>query len=191
VDLLPRLAWHLDEPFADASAIPTYYVSAVARERVTVALSGDGGDELWAGYARHRVERLESQARRWLGRTGAGAASRVGRLLPLGMKGVRSLRHLGLPADEACAQKHVYGLFERGVRDRLYTPEFAAMVHDHDPLCAFRKAYADCTSPDPVDRSLYVDVRTYLLDDILTKVDKMSMAVSLETRVRNREKTLP
>jgi asparagine synthase (glutamine-hydrolysing) len=182
-DLLPRLAWHLDEPFADASAVPTYYVSKVARERVTVALSGDGGDELWAGYARHRVERLESQVRRWLGRTGAEAASVVGRLLPLRVKGARSLRHLGMPPAEACAQKHVYGLFEHGVRDRLYTPEFAAMVHAHDPLSAFRRVYDECSSPDPVERALFVDVQTYLLDDILTKVDRMSMAVSLEARV--------
>ena len=182
-DLLPRLAWHLDEPFADASAVPTYYVSAVAREKVTVALSGDGGDELWAGYARHRVERLETQARRWLGQTVSHAASRVGQLLPLSVKGTRSLRHLGLSPDEACAQKHVYGLFEQGVRDRLYTADFADRVRQHDPLAGFRRAYAACGSPSPVDRALFVDVRTYLLDDILVKVDKMSMAVALETRV--------
>ena len=183
VDLLPRLAWHLDEPFSDASAVPTYFVSAVARERVTVALSGDGGDELWAGYARHRVERAESQARRWLGETGAYAASRMARLLPLSVKGARSLRALGLPADEACAQKHVYGLFERGLRDSLYTADFADSVRQHDPLARFRSIWASCPSPDPVDRALLVDVQTYLLDDILTKVDRMSMAVSLEARV--------
>jgi asparagine synthase (glutamine-hydrolysing) len=182
-DLLPRLAWHLDEPFSDASAVPTYFVSAVAREKVTVALSGDGGDELWAGYARHRVERAEAQARRWLGTAGAQAAGQVARLLPLSLKGARSLRHLGLPPDEACARKHVYGLFERGLRDRLYTPDFAHGVSEHDPLAAFRSIWAACPSPDPVDRALLVDVRTYLLDDILTKVDRMSMAVSLEARV--------
>ena len=67
MSLLPKLAWHFDEPFADSSAVPTYYVSKAARELVTVALSGDGGDELWAGYARHRVEHWEQTARTALG----------------------------------------------------------------------------------------------------------------------------
>jgi asparagine synthase (glutamine-hydrolysing) len=180
--LVPRLAWHFDEPFADSSAVPTYYVSAVARERVTVALSGDGGDELWAGYARHRMEAIERSARRWLG-SAAQAASQLGQFLPLAVRGVRSIRHLGLPPDQACAVKHVYGLFDRGTRDRLYQPDFAAAVAGHDPLERFRELHARCGSPDLVDRALYVDVHTYLVDDILTKVDRMSMAVSLETRV--------
>src|SRR5581483_542071 len=104
VDLLPKLAWHLDEPFADSSAVPTYYVSKAARAYVTVALSGDGGDELWAGYARHRGERA--------GRL----AGRIGARLPLALKGVRSLRHLALPPADACAQKHAYGLFDQWIR---------------------------------------------------------------------------
>jgi asparagine synthase (glutamine-hydrolysing) len=182
VDLLPKLAWHLDEPFADSSAVPTYYVSQAAREHVTVALSGDGGDELWAGYARHRVERWEIAAREWLGAKTSRIAGRVARRLPLSMKGARSLGHLALPPAEAYAQKHAYGMFENGLRAALYSPDFAREVRDADPFVGFRIAYQSCPSPDPIDRALYVDVKTYLVDDIMTKVDKMSMAVSLESR---------
>ncbi|MGH9372008.1 MAG: asparagine synthase (glutamine-hydrolyzing), partial [Vicinamibacterales bacterium] len=89
-ELLPRLAWHFDEPFADSSAVPTYYVSKAARELVTVALSGDGGDELWAGYSRHRVESWEQRLRRALG-PGTRVAAWVGEALPLSVKGARSL----------------------------------------------------------------------------------------------------
>jgi asparagine synthase (glutamine-hydrolysing) len=181
VDLLPKLAWHLDEPFADSSAVPTYYVSQAAREHVIVALSGDGGDELWAGYARHRVEQAELTARRWLGPVGAAAGHVLG-VLPLGVKGVRSLRHLALSAADACARKHAYGQFESGARTGLYSADFAHSVREADPFAGFRRAYATCASRDPLDRALYVDVKTYLVDDIMTKVDKMSMAVSLESR---------
>jgi asparagine synthase (glutamine-hydrolysing) len=181
VDLLPKLAWHLDEPFADSSAVPTYYVSQAAREHVTVALSGDGGDELWAGYARHRVERWEASARQWLG-SGARFAGRLAHRLPLGVKGARSLQHLALSPADACARKHAYGLFESDARGALYSSDFAAEVRDADPFIGFRLAYESCASPDPLDRALYVDVKTYLVDDIMTKVDKMSMAVSLESR---------
>jgi asparagine synthase (glutamine-hydrolysing) len=181
-DLLPTLAWHLDEPFADSSAVPTYYVSKAARRHVTVALSGDGGDELWAGYARHRVEQWELTARQWLGAAGGRLAGRLAAGLPLAVKGARSLRHLALSPADACAQKHAYGLFEQDVRDSLYSPEFAHSVRHADPFAGFRDAYDACASRDPLDRALYVDVRTYLVDDIMTKVDKMSMAVSLESR---------
>ncbi|HEV3485764.1 MAG TPA: asparagine synthase (glutamine-hydrolyzing), partial [Vicinamibacterales bacterium] len=181
-EILPRLAWHMDEPFADPSAVPTYYVSAAARQRVTVALSGDGGDELWAGYARHRVERWESRVRGWLGPVGSRAAGAVGRHLPHRIKGARALGHLRYSAAEACARKHAYGIFEDEYKRDLYSADLADETRHADPFASFRDLYAKCTSPDPLDRALYVDARTYMVDDVLTKVDRMSMAVSLETR---------
>jgi len=179
--LLPKLAWHFDEPFADSSAVPTYYVSHAARQLVTVALSGDGGDELWAGYAHHRVEQAEQQARTALG-PARHVASWLGRAMPLSVKGARALRHLGEPADEAYARKHVNGTFDLAARSRLYAGDFTRSVSGSDPLAALRTAYRSCASSDPMDRVLYADARVYMVDDVLTKVDRMSMAVSLEAR---------
>ena len=181
VSLLPKLAWHFDEPFADSSAVPTYYVSKAARELVTVALSGDGGDELWAGYTRHRVDQWEHGARKALGPAGPVAAM-IGRALPLSVKGARALRHLGTDPAQAYALKHAYGMFEPDAKTRLYSSDFAASVGASDPFAPFRAAYSRCRSLDAVDRGLYTDVHTYMIDDILTKVDRMSMAVSLEAR---------
>ena len=181
VSLLPALAWHFDEPFADSSAVPTYYVSKAARELVTVALSGDGGDELWAGYTRHRVEQWEQRARTALG-PARSAAGLLGRALPLSVKGARALRHLAAAPDQAYALKHAYGMFDPDAKGRLYSGDFTASVRGADPFTRFRDVYARCQSNDPVDRGLYVDVHTYMADDILTKVDRMSMAVSLESR---------
>lgn len=179
--LLPRLAWHFDEPFADSSAVPTYYVSKAARELVTVALSGDGGDELWAGYARHRVEQWEQRLRASLG-PAARVAGVLAHALPLSVKGARSLRHLAARPDDAYAIKHAYGMFEPDAKQRLYSGDFAASLRGADAFVSFRDAYNRCASLDPVDRALYVDAHTYMIDDVLTKVDRMSMAVSLEAR---------
>jgi asparagine synthase (glutamine-hydrolysing) len=181
VSLLPKLAWHFDEPFADSSAVPTYYVSKAARELVTVALSGDGGDELWAGYTRHRVERWEQRARTALG-PASKVAGMLGRALPLSVKGARALRHLAADPGQAYAVKHAYGMFEPDAKARLYSSDFRASVRHADPFAMFRQTYDRCRSLDSLDRGLYVDVHTYMVDDILTKVDRMSMAVSLEAR---------
>jgi asparagine synthase (glutamine-hydrolysing) len=181
VDLLPTLAWHFDEPFADSSAIPTYYLAKAARELVTVALSGDGGDELWAGYARHRVEQWEQRVRGSLG-SASRLAGWFGRALPLSVKGARSLRHLAAAPDQAYALKHAYGMFEPNAKTQLYTRDFSHAVRHADAFSSFRDAYRSCSSLDPMDKALYVDTRTYMIDDVLTKVDRMSMAVSLEAR---------
>jgi asparagine synthase (glutamine-hydrolysing) len=179
--LLPKLAWHFDEPFADSSAVPTYYVSRAARQLLTVALSGDGGDELWGGYAHHRVEHAEHRARAALG-PARHVASWLGRALPLSVKGARSLRHLGVMPEDAYALKHVNGTFEPAAKDRLYSGDFTQRVNGYDPLRSLRDAYLACPSSHPMDRVMYADANTYMVDDVLTKVDRMSMAVSLEAR---------
>lgn len=180
-DLLPKLAWHFDEPFADSSAVPTYYVSKAARELVTVALSGDGGDELWAGYPWHTVEQWEQRVRGTLG-PAARVAGWVGQALPLSVKGARSLRHLAANPDQAYALKHAYDGFAPGAKTKLYSGEFAQSIRHSDPFASLRDAYSACASNDPMDRVMYADARTYMIDDVLTKVDRMSMAVSLEAR---------
>ncbi len=178
--LLPKLVWHFDEPFADSSAIPTYYVSGMARQHVTVALSGDGGDELLAGYRRHFWDRWEARARR-LARPLA-AARTIARLWPSNARGKNALIHLALGADEACARKHAAELFRDSDKRALYSDDLAALSTRFDPL-AFHRAYFNrCPARDPLNRSLYVDLKTYLADDILVKVDRMSMAHGLEVR---------
>jgi asparagine synthase (glutamine-hydrolysing) len=180
-DLLPKLAWHCDEPFADSSIVPSYYVSRAARGQVTVALSGDGGDELWAGYARHAVDSVEMRVRAALGPL-SRAAGIVGALLPTSIKGARALSHLQFPAAQGYVVKHAYDYFGDGMRTACYHPDFAARVRGSDPYAKHRRLYDACESADPLDRAMYVDAKTYMVDDVLTKVDRMSMAVSLETR---------
>ena len=181
-ELLPKLAWHFDEPFADSSAVPTYYVSKAARELVTVALSGDGGDELWAGYTRHRVEHWEQRVRGALG-PAARAAGWLGQALPLSVKGARSLRHLaresrsGLRAQARL--RHVRaGREGAALLRRLPPPGQRLRRARHIPRRVSRLRVAAIRSI----ASIYVDARTYMIDDVLTKVDRMSMAVSLEAR---------
>jgi asparagine synthase (glutamine-hydrolysing) len=180
--LIERLAWHLDEPFADSSAIPTYFVSQVARERVTVALSGDGGDELFAGYARHRIEALEHTARRLVGALGGRALARAAGWLPDGVKGRNMLLAVGRSAEDACLRKFYFTPRVPRLKDDLYRPWLRAESRRFDPLAAFAGPFRRAAHVDPVNRILHVDLATYLCDDILVKVDRMSMAHSLEVR---------
>jgi asparagine synthase (glutamine-hydrolysing) len=181
-NLVPRIVGFFDEPFGDSSAIPTFYVSQMARQHASVVLSGDGGDEILAGYSRHYLQRLECQLRRLLpGSAGRWMAASLATLLPQ-VKGRGTFEKLGMMADEAYAYKHSHSLFTDEEKRRLYSDDLLAASKTFDPASSLRAYYNQCDASDPLDKALYVDMKTYLADDILVKVDRMSMAHSLEVR---------
>jgi asparagine synthase (glutamine-hydrolysing) len=177
LDVLPRLIWDFDEPFADASMVPTYYVSKLARQHVTVALVGDGGDELFGGYLRY--------ARRLTDRLGdmPGPVRAVGpvlsALMPRGMRGKDRLRTIALDPET----RYIEGssIFPTPLRQRLLRPAFWEEGVE-DSRRAQLDHFAQARHLDFYSRMQHVDVATYLPYDILVKVDKASMLTSLETR---------
>jgi asparagine synthase (glutamine-hydrolysing) len=177
VDLLERVLEAVDEPFADSSAIPTYLVSKLAREHVKVVLSGDGGDELFAGYDRYVVDWRRRRVG-LLGDLGLGGPLRTAsRVLPEGAPGKNYLFNLSLSRIERYRDavslfpgRHLAGLL---ADDRLVT----------DGESPFEEAMRAGRGLDPLSRLQALDLMTYLPGDILTKVDRMSMANSLEARV--------
>lgn len=184
--ILPKLAHHYDEPFADPSAIPTWYVSRLAREQVTVAMSGDGGDELFAGYERHYNERLVHTQGALFALARAGAALPP---LPIPKWNYFRQRLAKVSADAALPDTFQrffskYQLAPRAVRAKLYAREFAAALPAGDELERLASTYfPEKVSSDPVENLLYADTVVRLPDDMLTKVDRASMAHSLEVRV--------
>jgi len=182
-ELIDTVLWHLDEPFADSSAIPTYFVSMAAREHVKVALSGDGGDELFGGYSRHRIEGIEHGLRSALGPAGTRMLARTSGLLPSRIRGRNLLARLALSSEEACARKFQASSDVTELKPQLYSADLTAETAHIDELAPYRQAFRRAEHLDPMTRIMYVDLMTYLPDDILTKVDRMSMAHSLEVRV--------
>jgi asparagine synthase (glutamine-hydrolysing) len=178
VDVIEDLAWHLDEPFGDPSALPTFMVSKLAADHVTVVVSGDGGDELFAGYdkyvveARERRYRLPAAARRALGAL-AG-------LIPDGVTGRNFLGHLALTGPDRYLNAST--LFRQDQKRKLFRPETFDLIAAHDP---WREAARDLATASGgwLAALQYLDLHSYLPLDILTKVDRMSMAHSLEARV--------
>ncbi len=181
VGAVPDLLRQFDEPFADSSAIPTYWVSRIARERVTVALSGDGGDELFAGYHRF-FDPAHVRGTRWIPRPLRDAVfGTLARALPEGGPGIERLRDLRGTPDDQYLRRVTHGL--SGSHARVFTPEFAERAGSTDPTLAARVLLDRVRDADGLSRRQYLDTKTYLCDDILCKVDRMSMAVSLEARV--------
>jgi asparagine synthase (glutamine-hydrolysing) len=187
LQILPKLIWHYDEPFADSSAIPTMYLSEMTRRHVTVALSGDGGDELFAGYTRYLAVKLASRFDRLPRPIQRLITARLWQRLPSGAghrsflrRGKRFLAALGEPPEKRYLRW--VGIFEESQRRELYRPEFAAELGHFDAGDFLLRAYAECPNRDFITRTTCADVLTYLPCDILTKVDIASMAYSLECR---------
>jgi asparagine synthase (glutamine-hydrolysing) len=184
--VLPQLVWHYGEPFADSSAIPSFYLAELTRRHVTVALNGDGGDESFAGYNRYlgtglanRVARLPAPARNAL----ALAARAIG---PNGSESSLRSRLDRLVSTASMTGYERYAMwmayFTERERERLYTPEFREQLGERSAAAVIRDPWLDSDAADPVNRLLDVDVRTYLPGDLLVKMDIASMAHSLEVR---------
>lgn len=181
-DVIDELVWHFDEPFADPSAIPTYMVSKLARDHVTVALSGDGGDELFAGYTHYVVQESRRAFSALPKALRAGVMRPLSYRLPHGAWGRNYLHNISLDPIDRYLDSLSY--FTGLTRKTLYTPDFQRALGRTDGVArSFREYASHVKTNEPLDQLLYIDGKTYLPGDILTKVDRMSMATSLEVRV--------
>jgi asparagine synthase (glutamine-hydrolysing) len=183
VEIFPKLVWHYNEPFADSSAIPTYYLAQVTRRHVTVALNGDAGDENFAGYDRYLAGAMAARTPPALRAALAGAARLVphaGRPRGVLARGKRFLEVLGEPPERRYLGWMSH--FNGRLKADLCTREFLEAAGQVDSGVLLLRAFAASDAPDLVDATLDVDVNTYLPDDLLVKVDIATMAHSLEGR---------
>ena len=185
-DILPRLVWHYDEPFGDTSAVPSYAIAALTRQYVTVVLNGDGGDENFAGYEWYakdlfvqRGEVLPLWLRQWIASWGKGV-SLATKQHQLVHKIIQLAKLLALSP----VRRYAYWMehFSSEARQKLYTPTFGAAVVGSNPEGLFEEAFAQSDTEEWVDTMLDADVNLYLPEDLLVKVDRATMAHSLEAR---------
>ena len=187
-DLIDKLALLYDEPFADSSALPTYRVCELARQRVTVALSGDGGDENMAGYRRYRWYMNEEKLRSTLPLSVRKPLfGLLGAIYPKADWAPRIFR--AKATFEALARDSIEGYFHSvsimsdTMRQRLFAPSFRQNLQNYKAVQVLQDYAAQSPTDDPLSRIQYLDMKTYLVGDILTKVDRASMAHALEVRV--------
>lgn len=186
VDVIDKLVWHYDEPFGDSSAVPTFYLSELTRKEVTVALSGDGGDELFAGYDRYRALWLSHKLLRMFPIHKFPGVSLFQRLpdsdrqRSLPRRAKRFLEAIGQP--DAIRYLNWLQIFPESMRASLYTDDFVATLPGDDPFEFLNSAWARTQGRDIVTRASMADVFTYLCCDLMTKVDVASMAHGLEVR---------
>lgn len=187
VGILPKLVWHYNEPFADSSCIPSYYVSKLAREHVTVVLNGDGGDENFAGYGRYTANLFAERIRKIL------PVPLARRLLPLAMRLPHgsSQTHLGWRIKRFLQEyikpaelRNAYWMchYSPEIKEGLYAPDFRRRIEGSDPFGLLLDHYREADADNVLDRCLYADVMLYLPDDLLVKTDIATMANGLEAR---------
>ena len=185
-DILPRLVWHYDEPFGDASAVPSYAIAALTRQYVTVVLNGDGGDENFAGYDRYFMHRMlchGDKVPRQVWRTIAVLTRR----LPVAWHHHMFYRRLAKAAEllaQVPERRYVrwFGLCTPEERHHLYTATFRTTVGGSDPEALFVEVFGQSDAEEWTDAALAADVQLYLADDLLVKMDRATMAHSLEAR---------
>lgn len=187
LDILEKIVWHFDEPFADSSSVPTYYVSKLSREKVTVALAGDAGDENFAGYAKYPIDVLENTLRKtlpdWSKRFLIAPLAQLyprWDWLPQYLRAKFFLTNLTLPHARAFFRTNTFLTQEE--QGWLFSQDFQQKIKNYDPFSLVETFYNKADTKDPLSKVQYVDIKTYLPGDILVKVDRMSMANSLEVR---------
>ncbi|MCE0556611.1 XrtA/PEP-CTERM system amidotransferase [Motilimonas sp. E26] len=186
--LLDKLAYFYDEPFADSSAMPTYRVCELAKKTVTVALSGDGGDELFAGYRRYQWHMHEEKIRRLVPDVARKPVfSLLGKVYPKADWAPKFLRakttFQAIARDTIEGYFHNFSIFTEAQKALLFSDELKASLGDYRSISVFNEHYENFDGNDPLSLVQYLDLKTYLPGDILTKVDRVSMAHALEVRV--------
>jgi asparagine synthase (glutamine-hydrolysing) len=180
---LPELIYHAGEPLADSSMLPTYYAAKAAARHLKVVLNGDGGDELFAGYARPMVERLAAQWRTYvpgpIRRQLSDMLSRKGKPRIRALSAVKQIVEAGARAPR---DNFIFDRALRSHRDVLYTAGFRSRVADYHPDLVYQSVWDRAKAADDVDRMMYGDLMTYLPDELLVKMDTMTMACSIEAR---------
>jgi len=178
--LVSEIVWHHDEPFGDASSIPTYMVAKMAREHVTVVLSGDGGDEVFGGYTRYLIDRERAYFDKLPSVMKRALLQPLVERMPRSWYGRNFLYNMSL--DQTERYIHSMSLFHADAKRGILSQHSHTLLNGYRPETSFRRLFNSPDSPERLERLLYLDSKTYLPGDILAKVDRMSMAHSVEAR---------
>jgi asparagine synthase (glutamine-hydrolysing) len=181
VNLAPKVVWHLDQPIADEAALPNYMVSLLASRYVKMVLTGEGGDELFAGYARYAGEQFSTLVRSVpspISRLALAASSR----LP-GLRRTKIALYALSQPNEVIRLTNWFPLFNQGMKASLLSADFKRELDGHSTNRVFAEQLSRTDATDPLGRMLYVDTKLWLPDDLLARGDKTAMAASLEARV--------